>query len=101
LQQLAMARIRAIQFDRSVVVASISGVSAIIAPDGHLIAHSGIWQRAVLEARVPLLTSRTVADVVGGWPEFVITVLTVLALIGAAVGAVRDRRRAGGAPQTS
>jgi apolipoprotein N-acyltransferase len=94
LQQLAMARIRAIEFDRSVVVASISGVSAIIAPDGHLIMHSGIWQQAVLDARVPLLTSRTVADVVGGWPEFVITFLTVLALIAAAVGAAGERRRA-------
>ena len=34
LQQLAMARIRAIEFDRAVVVASTTGVSAIIAPDG-------------------------------------------------------------------
>jgi apolipoprotein N-acyltransferase len=98
LQQLAMAQIRAIQFDRSVVVASITGVSAIIAPDGRLITHSSIWKQAVLEARVPLLTSRTLANVVGGWPEFVITGLTVLALIGAAVGALRGRRRARGAP---
>ncbi|MGH3158746.1 MAG: apolipoprotein N-acyltransferase, partial [Streptosporangiaceae bacterium] len=85
LQQLAMARIRAIEFDRSVVVASTSGVSAIISPDGRMISHSGTWQRVVLEDRVPLLTSRTVADVVGSWPEYVITGLTVLALIAAAL----------------
>src|SRR4029077_15088999 len=36
-QQLAMARIRAVEFDRAVVVASTTGYSAIIAPDGHLI----------------------------------------------------------------
>ncbi|HEY7323910.1 MAG TPA: apolipoprotein N-acyltransferase, partial [Streptosporangiaceae bacterium] len=35
-QQLAMARIRAIEYNRSVVVASTTGVSAIIAPDGSL-----------------------------------------------------------------
>jgi apolipoprotein N-acyltransferase len=93
LQQLAMARIRAVEFDRGVVVASTTGVSAIIAPDGSLIAHSGTWQRAVLDARVPLLTSRTLAERVGGWPEYVITALTVIALIAAAAGAVIARRR--------
>ena len=40
LQQLAMARIRAIEFDRAVVVASTTGISAIIAPDGALLASS-------------------------------------------------------------
>ena len=93
LQQLAMARIRAMEFDRSVVVASTTGVSAIVAPDGSLVAHSGTWQRAVLEARVPLLTGRTLAERLGGWPEYVITALTVIALIGTAAGAVVGRRR--------
>jgi apolipoprotein N-acyltransferase len=94
LQQLAMARLRAIEFDRSVVVASTTGVSAIIAPDGRLITHSGTWRQAVLEARVPLLTSHTLAERLGSWPEYVITGLTLLALIGAAAGAIGDRRRA-------
>jgi len=92
LQQLAMAQIRAVEFDRSVVVASTTGVSAIVAPDGSLIAHSGTWQRAVLEARVPLLTGRTLAERLGGWPEYVITALTILALVAAAAGAVAERR---------
>src|SRR6202041_2652892 len=35
-QQLAMARIRAVEFDRSVIVASTTGYSAIIAPDGQV-----------------------------------------------------------------
>jgi apolipoprotein N-acyltransferase len=99
LQQLAMARIRAVEFDRSVVVASTTGVSAIIAPDGSLITHSGTWQRAVLEARVPLLTGRTLAERLGGWPEYVITTLTVLALIAAAGAAVAERRRARHGPR--
>jgi apolipoprotein N-acyltransferase len=93
LQQLAMARIRAIEFDRSVAVASTTGVSAIIAPDGRLIAHSSFWQRAVLDARVPLLTGRTLAERVGAWPEYVITALTVLALIAGGAGAITTRRR--------
>jgi apolipoprotein N-acyltransferase len=77
-----------------VVVASTTGVSAIIAPDGQLVAHTGTWQQAVLEARVPLLTSHTLAERLGSWPEYVITGLTVLALIAAAAGAIGERRRA-------
>jgi apolipoprotein N-acyltransferase len=79
-QQTAMARIRAIESDRAVVYASTTGESSIIAPDGALIAHSGIWQRAILDARVPLVSYRTLADRVGAWPEYVLSLLTVLAM---------------------
>jgi apolipoprotein N-acyltransferase len=85
-QQLAMARIRAIESDRAVVVASTTGVSAIVAPDGRLIRHSGTWQQAVLEARVPLVTQRTWATAAGAWPEWVIVGLTALALLAAVAG---------------
>ena len=94
LQQLAMARIRAVESNRAVVVASTTGVSAIIAPDGRLIAHSGTWQRAVLEARVPLVSQRTLADRIGAWPQAVIVALTLAALAWAAAAALRRRRTA-------
>ena len=90
-QQLAMARIRAVEHDRSVVVASTTGYSAIIAPDGRLISRSGTWQQAELEARVPLITYTTLADRVRAWPEYVIIVLTVLALGWAVLGSPRSR----------
>ncbi|MGH3256355.1 MAG: apolipoprotein N-acyltransferase [Streptosporangiaceae bacterium] len=79
-QQTAMARIRAIESDRSVVYAATTGESSIIAPDGTLVASSGIWRQAILDARVPLVTYRTLADRVGGWPEYVIVLLTLLAM---------------------
>ena len=89
LQQLAMARIRAIESDRAVVVASTIGVSAIVAPSGRLITHSGTWQQAVLEAQVPLISHRTLADTVGAWPEYVIVALTAAAL---ALAVLRGRK---------
>jgi apolipoprotein N-acyltransferase len=101
LQQLAMARIRAVEHDRAVVVASTTGVSAIIAPDGRMIARTGLWERAELEARVPLRTGTTLADRLGGWPELVLTGGTLAALAWALAGAIRQRRRpapAGAAP---
>ena len=79
-QQTAMARIRAIESDRAVVYASTTGESSIIAPDGALIARSGTWRQAILEARVPLVSYRTLADRVGAWPEYLLVVATVLAL---------------------
>jgi apolipoprotein N-acyltransferase len=94
LQQLAMARIRAVESNRAVVVASTTGVSAIIAPDGRLITHSGTWQRAVLEAQVPLVSQRTLADRIGAWPQAVIVALTLAALAWATAAALRRRRTA-------
>jgi len=90
-QQTAMARIRAIESDRAVVYASTTGESSIIAPDGSLIAGSSIWRQAVLDARVPLVTYRTLADRVGAWPEYVIVLLTLLALAWAGAGAWGER----------
>ena len=98
LQQLAMARIRAIEHDRSVIVASTTGVSAIIAPDGTLLRSTGTWTQAEIEARVPLRTTTTLADHLGGWPEAVVAWLTLAAIGWTAAGEmVRWRRRRRGA----
>jgi apolipoprotein N-acyltransferase len=92
-QQLDMARIRAVEHDRAVAVASTTGISAIIAPDGSLVAQSRLWTRAVVTARVPLRTNTTLADRIGGWPEGLLTFGTLAALCLALAGAVQDRRR--------
>jgi apolipoprotein N-acyltransferase len=94
-QQTAMARVRAVENDRAVVYASTTGESTIIAPDGTLLAHSGVWQQAILDARVPLVSYRTLASRVGAWPEYVIIMLTVLALAWAVVAARRRRAAKG------
>jgi apolipoprotein N-acyltransferase len=99
LQQLAMARIRAVESDRAVVVASTTGVSAIIAPDGSLVARTGTWRQAVLESRVPLLHTITLADRAGAGPEYLITALTVGAFGWAAYGWAMARRRRSGQPE--
>ena len=90
-QQTAMARIRAIESDRAVVYASTTGESSIIAPDGTVLTRSGVWRPAILETQVPLVSYRTLADRVGAWPEYLLVVLTVLAL-GWAVARSRPRR---------
>jgi len=100
-QQVAMARIDAITSDRAIVYASTTGESAIITPGGAVLARSGLWQRAVLDARVPLRSGLTLADRLAGWPEGVLTALTILALAWAVARAVAAARRRGTSATTS
>ncbi len=92
LQQLDMARIRAVEFDRAVVVASTTGVSAIIAPDGSMLTSTHIWTRAEIEARVPLISSDTLSDRLGGWPEAILAWGTFAVLAFVIVREFRRRR---------
>ena len=99
-QQVAMARIDAITSDRAIVYASTTGESAIIAPDGAVLARTGLWQRAVLDTRVPLRSGLTLADRLAGWPEAVLTALTILALGWAIVRAAAGARQGGSGTTT-
>ncbi len=90
-QQLAMSRLRAVQTGRAVVHVSTVGVSAMIAPDGTLLERSSLSSAAVLEARLPLRSSPTLATRLGTGPEWV---LVAGGILGCLVGArVRRRRR--------
>jgi apolipoprotein N-acyltransferase len=79
-QQLAMSQLRAIEHGRSVAHVSTVGVSAMIAPDGRILTRSELFTPAVLQAALPLRTSLTLADRLGGAPELVLTALGLLAL---------------------
>ncbi|MCC9307185.1 apolipoprotein N-acyltransferase [Kitasatospora sp. RB6PN24] len=94
-QQLAMARLRAVEHNRSVAVVSTTGVSAVIRPDGTVAAHTGLWQQQTLTERVPLRTGITPADRVGAWPEAGALAVTVLALAWAARRNLPGRGRKG------
>ncbi|GAA0965708.1 apolipoprotein N-acyltransferase [Actinocorallia libanotica] len=93
-QQLAMSRLRAIEHDRTVLVAATSGISAIITPDGRMARRSREFTPDIQVAAVPVRTTATVGDRLGGLPEWL---LALAGIIGTGV-AVRARRRA--APDT-
>ncbi|MCW2668880.1 MAG: apolipoprotein N-acyltransferase [Frankiales bacterium] len=84
-QQLAMSRLRAVELGRSVIVAATSGESAVIAPDGTLLHHSKLFTRDITVQRVPLRSGTTVASRLGAWPELVLA----LVALGAVVTGVR------------
>lgn len=60
-QQLAFAKVRAVEHDRYVVVAGTTGISAVIAPDGRELARTEFFRPAYLDAQVRLKTKLTPA----------------------------------------
>lgn len=83
-QQLAFARLRAVEHDRYVVVAGTTGISAVIGPDGREQARTAFFEPAYLDAQIQLKTSLTPATRWGPW----IQALIVIAGAGAVVGAM-------------
>lgn len=79
-QQLAFAKVRAVEHDRYVVVAGTTGISAMIAPDGHELARTAFFEPGYLEGRLHLKTSLTPATQWGPAIQW--------ALLGAAVAAL-------------
>jgi apolipoprotein N-acyltransferase len=86
-QQLAMSRLRAVEHGRAFLVAATSGVTAVIAPDGKVVARSAEFVPYVHVARVQARTSRTLADHLGAVPEWLIALAGVAAVGCAAPGA--------------
>ncbi|MFE7601760.1 apolipoprotein N-acyltransferase [Streptomyces sp. NPDC057494] len=91
-QQLAMSRVRAVEHSRAVVVPVTSGVSAIIRPDGEIVAQTRMFTPDVLVEKVPLRSSQTPATRLGTLPEALLAVLAAAGLGWAAARAVRARR---------
>jgi apolipoprotein N-acyltransferase len=97
IQQLAIARLRAIEYGRSVVNTSTVGTSAIIAPDGSTIVELETFTPGVMLEDVPLSETVTPASVIGRWVEWLVGFLGLaglaLAILRSRLGADRDELR--------
>lgn len=93
-QQIAMSQVRAVEFGRTVVVPATAGRSAIIDPDGSIIAESDYFTTATLVESVPLATRTTLATHVGIAGEVVLIAAGVVAVAAGLVVGGRQRRSA-------
>ncbi len=98
LQQLAFARMRAIESGRAVVNLSTVGTSQVIAPDGHTIDALPADEPGAMVTVVPLRTGLTPAMVAGQAVQSLLGWGSVAVLI--ALGLFVRRRRAAGAGTT-
>ena len=77
-QQLAMTKLRAIEFGRTAIQASTVGVSAIVTPDGRVTNETELFTPASFAAEVPLRTSMTPASYLECVERWVVLGLGVL-----------------------
>jgi apolipoprotein N-acyltransferase len=92
-QQLAMSRLRAVEFGRTVAVAATSGISAIVAPDGSVVRSSELFTPDVFVEPIAQRSGTTVAQRLGSVPEWVLTALGAGAVLTVVAPALLARRR--------
>ncbi|UNK69311.1 apolipoprotein N-acyltransferase [Microbacterium sp. H1-D42] len=91
LQQLAFARMRAIETGRSVVNVSTVGTSQIIRPDGSTVSSLDADEAGALLEDVELRSGLTAGVLLGPWIQLGILISGPVLLLGAALGARRRR----------
>ncbi len=91
-QQLAMARLRAVEHGRATVQISTVGVSAVIEPNGVVSQQTGLFTAEQMVAGLPLRTTWTPATRLGPWPGLVVDALAVCVVLAGAAGARRVPR---------
>jgi apolipoprotein N-acyltransferase len=96
-QQFAITRMRAIETGRTVLIASTSGISGVIQPDGTIEHKSGQFVPDVYVASVPVRDQLTLATRLGGWPQWL---LSGLGIMGAVLALVARRTRRPADPGT-
>jgi len=79
-QQLAMVRLRAVEHGRFAVMASTTGISAIVAPRGTVLQSTELFTSEVLLGDVRPLASRTLATTVGAWPGWIMSLVAAFAV---------------------
>jgi apolipoprotein N-acyltransferase len=89
-QQFAITRLRSIEYGKATLVASPSGISGVIAPDGTVVAKSKEATRQSYVEQVPLRTTPTLAARLGPAPERLAAIVGLGAVV---VAVVRSRRR--------
>jgi len=89
LQQLAIARMRALETGRTAVNVSTTGSSQVIGRDGKVLAQVAVDTTAAKITEVPLRTGTTLAVVLMPWLGWTLSIGSVLALL---VVSIRQRR---------
>lgn len=74
-QHVVLSEMRAVESGRWVIHGALSGISAVISPAGEVVGRTGLFEPAVLRARVATATGTTPYDRFGGWLPLAFLVL--------------------------
>lgn len=76
-QHVALSRLRAVENARWVVHAAISGISALIDPEGRIVDRTGLFERTTLRGTIRTSGARTLYSRLGDWVPWVSLVLAL------------------------
>lgn len=93
-QHIAFSRLRAVETGRHVLHAALTGVSAVIDPEGRVTQRTGHFQQAVVRAELPLVEDTTPAQALGGLVGW----LAVALAAAGALTRLMGQRGVGGGP---
>ena len=96
-QQLAIARLRAIEAGRTVVNISTVGSSAIITPDGETLDSLPTWEAGAMVQTVPLSNTITPAMSLGRGIEWLVSGLGLAGFLLCVIAGTQKRRNKFGA----
>jgi apolipoprotein N-acyltransferase len=96
-QHLALGQMRAAETGRAVLQASVSGISAVIDPDGSVHHQTGLFESRIVSATVPTSTGETLYVRFGDW----VVLLSAIAMVVVTVIAVRRPVREPVSPSTA
>ena len=80
-QHLVLSEMRAVESGRWVVHAALSGISAVISPEGETFGRTPLYQPALLRYRIPTAQGSTIYDVIGGWLPLAFILLLAVAYL--------------------
>ena len=102
-QMVAISQLRAAEERMWVAQAALTGISAVIAPSGRVVARTGLFRPALLTPTIRFATGTTVYGRYGDWLPVAVLVAGVLVLSapGRVWQAVRRRGRATGAAEAA
>ncbi|GIH72850.1 apolipoprotein N-acyltransferase [Sphaerimonospora thailandensis] len=89
-QQLAMSQLRAVEFNRAVVTAATTGISAYVTPDGRIAWRTGELVADMNVVDVPVRTGTTLAARLGALPEWILIFIGATATVAAIAKARRN-----------
>jgi apolipoprotein N-acyltransferase len=80
-QMVAISQVRAAEQRMWVTQAALTGISAVIAPDGHVTARTGLFEPALLTPTVRFATTTTCYGRYGDWFPVLVLVVGAVALV--------------------